>query len=290
MRIERSIMATDTPQHEEIKMASDQEEKAHQARKQLVSMRPGLLRARTTITLETVFGAYLFYGKHGENGRIIGLRNFANSLDIIWKNAPRDPWALWYLLRIETAIDQAQSALELLLQEYKIKLNHQKKFDYKPSFSLKPIQINIAFAAPLGYRAAKLVVTADDVIKLMLQAHHVDLVRDSEAKQALFKVGNHVRRALESAMTYREMNVSYKALKKMTAQAQKAIDALGEVPADILTGEKLPRHIPRVHLSTNKLRTQKAIWAEQMAEAFSWSVEESDDAVEINAGTNRYEK
>jgi len=122
---------------------------------------------------------------------------------------------------------------------------------------MKPIHIDIAFAAPLGFRAAKLVVTAGDVIKLMLQAHHVDLVMDSEAKQALFKVGNHVRRAFESAMTYREMNVSYKALKKMTAQAQKAIDALGEVPADILSCVKLPRHIPRMHLSTNKPHTQK---------------------------------
>lgn len=278
-------MAIENPQHEEIEGAGDQEEKAAQSRKQLARMRPGLLRARTTITLETMFGAYLFYGKYGENGRIIGLRHFANSLDKIWKNAPRDPWALWYLQRIETAIDQAQSALELLLQQYTLKLNHQEKFDYKPSFSMKPIHIDIAFAAPLGYRAVKLVVAADDVIKLMLQAHHVDLVRDSEAKQALYKVGNHVRRAFESAMTYREMNVSYKALKKMTAQAQKAIDALGEVPAEILSGEKLPRHVPRVHLSTNKPRTQKALWAEQMAEAFSWSVEESDDAVEINAGT-----
>ena len=104
-------------------------------------------------------------------------------------------------------------------------------------------------------------------------------------KQALFKVGNHVRRAFESAMTYREMDVSYKALKKMTAQAQKAIDALGEVPADILTGEKLPRHIPRMHLSTNKPRTQKATWAEQMVDAFSWTDGDSVDVVEINART-----
>jgi len=84
-------MATKTPQHEEIERASDLEEKADQARKQLARMRPGLLRARTTITLETMFGAYLFYGKYGENGRIIGLRRFANSLDKIWKNAPRIP-------------------------------------------------------------------------------------------------------------------------------------------------------------------------------------------------------
>ncbi len=278
-------MATEKPQHEEIEGTSDPEEKADQARKQLARMRPGLLRASTTITLETVFGAYLFYGKNGENGRIIGLRHFANSLDKIWKNTPWDPWALWYLLRIETAIDQAQSTLESLLQQYKHKLNHQKKFDCKPSFSLKPINIDIAFSAPLGFRAAKLVVTADDVIKLMLQAHHVDLISDSEAKQALFKVGNHVRRAFESAMTYREMNVSYKALKKMTAQAQKAIDALGEVPADILSGDTLPRHIPKMHLSTNKPRTQKAIWAEQMAEAFSWTDGDSVDAIEVNAGT-----
>jgi hypothetical protein len=99
-------MATENPQHEEIEGASDLEEKEDLARKQLARMRPGLLRARTTIRLETVFGAYLFCGKNGENGRIIGLRHFANSLDKIWKNASLDPWALWYLLRIETAIDQ----------------------------------------------------------------------------------------------------------------------------------------------------------------------------------------
>jgi hypothetical protein len=128
-------------------------------------------------------------------------------------------------------------------------------------------------------------VTADEAIKLMLQAHHVDLIRDSEAKQALFKVGNHVRRAFESASTYQPMNVSYEALKMMTAQAQDAIDALGRIPADILSGEKLPRHIPRMNLSTNKPRTQKAIWAEQMAVAFRWTDGDSVDAIEVNAGT-----
>ena len=81
------------------------------------------------------------------------------------------------------------------------------------------------------------------------------------------------------------MNVSYEALKMMTAQAQNAIDVLGRVPADILSGEKLPRHIPGMHLSTNKPRTQKAIWAEQMAEAFSWTDGDSVDVVEINART-----
>ena len=40
----------------------------------------------------------------------------------------------------------------------------------------------------------------------------------------------------------------------------------------------------RTHLSTNKPRTQKAIWVEQMAKAFSWSVEKSVDMVEIKAG------
>lgn len=74
----------------------------------------------------------------------------------------------------------------------------------------------------------------------------------------------------------------------MTAKVQKAIDALGQVPADMLPGDKLPRHVPRMHLSTNKPRTQKAIWAEQMAEEFGWSVDDSVDAVAIKAVTESH--
>jgi len=273
-------MTTESPQNEQIEVANENNKEVQHEIKQPAELRPGVLKGKTTITLETVFGAHLFYGKNVKDAQIIGLRNFANNLAIIWKNASHDPWALWYLIRIETAIDRAQTALESLLQRYKLKLNNQRKTTFKQSFSLDPIKIDIAFAAPLGFRAAKLVVTADEVIKLMLQAHHVDLIGDVEAKQELYKVGNHVRRAFESASTYRQMNVSYKQLKEMTAKAQKAIDALGDVPTDILSGDKLPRHIPKLHLSTNKPRTQKAIWAERMVEDFNRTDGDSDDAVE----------
>ena len=153
--------------------------------------RPGALRGVTTITLDTVPGADLYYGMNENKGsresggsvrRIIGLRRFNDLLTRIWENAPTDPWALWYLVRIEAAIDKSQARVESMLKAYRIQLNDWK-ITCKQSSSREPLKIEIKFAAPLGYRAANLVVTADDAIRLILHAHHVGMIEDGLAQK-----------------------------------------------------------------------------------------------------------
>lgn len=243
---------------------------------------PGALRGVTTITLETVPGAELYYGMHknkGSNGRtrrIIGLRRFNELLARIWTNAPTDPWALWYLVRIEAAIDKSQTQVENMLKTYRIQLNHWK-IAYKQSSSRDPLKIEVKFAAPLGYRAANLVVTADDAIRLIFDAHHVGMIEDALAQEDLHAVGRSVRGAFETASSYQDFKVNYKALKKRDPKVLQAIEKMGEVPPEILSGEKRPRQVPKMHLTTKKPETQKAFWLEKVANEFSH--DEGDEAV-----------
>ena len=241
---------------------------------------PGALRGMTTITLETVPGAELYYGMNrskGSNGRtrrIIGLRRFNELLARIWRNAPTDPWALWYLVRIEAAIDKSQTRVESMLKTYRNQLNDWK-ITYRQSSSRAPLEIEIKFAAPLGYRAVNLVVTADDAIRLILHAHHVGMIEDSLAQEDLHTVGRSVRGAFETAIRYQDFEVSYQALKKRDPIALQAIEKMGEVPAEILSGEKRPRQVPKMRLTTNKPETQKAFWLEKVVNEFS--PDESDE-------------
>ena len=219
---------------------------------------PGGLRGVTTITLETVSGADLYYGLNENKGsrrrggrvrRIIGLKRFNDLLTRIWENAPTDPWALWYLVRIEAAIDKSQTQVENMLKTYRIQLNHWK-IAYKQSSSRDPLKIEVKFAAPLGYRAANLVVTADDAIRLILHAHHVGMIEDAIAQEDLHAVGRSVRGAFETASSYQDFKVNYKALKKREPQALQAIEKMGEIPPEILSGEKIPRQVPKMRLTT----------------------------------------
>ena len=238
--------------------------------------RPGALRGDTTIDLHTVQGTYLYYGLNdGENRRIIGLRRFNEILTQIWINASTDPWALWYLVLLEAAIHKSQIQVERMLKQYKSKLDNWK-IRYKKSSSKDPVKIPVSFVAPLGFRAASLVVTADEAIRLILQAHHVGVIEDDLARIELHTIGKSVRSAFETASTYRNMKVSYKELKEGGPKALEAIKKMGEVPPEILSGKKRPRHVPKAHLTTKKPATQKAFWLEDAAIMFNHDESGSD--------------
>lgn len=260
----------------------NQQSKDLQQRTRRTNPHPGALRGVTTITLETVSGADLYYGLNENKGsggrvrRIVGLRRFNDLLTRIWENAPTDPWALWYLVRIEAAIDKSQARVESMLKDYRNLLN-DLKITYKQSSSRAPLKIEVKFAAPLGYRAANLVVTADDAIRLILHAHHVGMVEDSLAQGDLHAVGRSVRGAFETASSYQDFGVSYQSLKKREPQTLRAIEKMGEVPPEILSGEKLPRQVPKMRLTTNKPETQNAFWLEKVVNEFN--LDESDEAV-----------
>lgn len=249
--------------------------------------RPGALHGETTIDFHTVQGTYLYYGLNetkesasdGKNKRIMGLKRFNEILTRIWVNAPTDPWALWYLVRLEAAIDRSQAQVERMLKKYKDQLNNWK-ITFRKSSSKEPVQIQVDFVAPLGYRAANLVVTADEAIRLILQAHHVGMIDDALARQELHAVGKSVRRAFEKASTYRYFKVSYKGLKERDAIALEAIEKMGEVPHEILSGKKLPRHVPKLSLMTKKPITQE-YWLETAINEFKLDESEKGDTKKV---------
>ena len=246
---------------------------------------PGALRGVTTITLETVPGADLYYGLNENKGsrrsggrvrRIMGLKRFNDLLTRIWENAPTDPWAFWYLVRIEAAIDKSQARVESLLKAYGNRLN-EWKITCRQSSSREPLKIEVKFTAPLGYRAANLVVTADGAIRQILHAHHVGMIEDSQAQEELHAVGRSVRAAFETATHYHDFKVNYQALKKRDPRALQAIEKMGEVPPEILSGKQRPRQVPKMHLTTKKPETQKAFWLERVVDAFT--LDENDETV-----------
>lgn len=243
--------------------------------------RPGALKGDTTIDLHTVEGTYLYYGLNEGNQRIVGLRRFNEILTKVWINASTDPWALWYLVRLEAAIHQSQIQVERILKRHKDKLDNWK-IRYKKSSSKDPVKIPVSFVAPLGFQAATLVVTADEAIRLILQAHHVGVIVDELARIELHNVGKSVRRAFEQASTYRNMKVSYQELKEREPKALKAIEKMGEVPSEILSGKTRPRHLPKVHLTTKKPTTQKAFWLENAVNTFNHDESKGDAKLKSN--------
>ncbi len=126
------------------------------------------------------------------------------------------------------------------------------------SSSRDPLKIEVKFSAPLGYRAANLVVTADDAIRLILHAHHVGMIEDSLAQEELHAVGRSVRGAFETAIRYQDFEVSYQALKERANSAPGDRDDGGSSSRDTLR-EKTPSSGAENALNDEKAGNAKSL-------------------------------
>jgi integrating conjugative element protein (TIGR03761 family) len=211
--------------------------------------RPGVLRGRATLTLQTRQAQRLVKGRgtSAEKPAIIGLLGFANGVRTLWHGARSDdPYADWWLLQVEEILVQAGHELVSLEQGIAKRFEALGAIEVAPPVSVKPVRIALNFSNPYAFRAAGLIGRFDALACMILSARHVGLVERDEAEKTLHQGGRWVRRALQSPVGYRLIGVTRDDVGQGTAKAMQAVEAMGEIPDEVLSGTRRAPHAPTV--------------------------------------------
>ncbi len=218
-----------------------------------IDERPGVLRGGATLTLQTRQAQRLVKGRGytADKPAIIGLIGFANLVRSIWHGARADdPYADWWMLKIDEALELSQAALRAAEQEVAARFQAIDAIEVSAPTSMKPARIALNFSNPYAFRAARLVALYDGLVRSLLSARHVGLLARDETERALHFGGRQIRRALQSAVGYRFTAVTRLDVVQGTAKALQAQQAMGELPADILAGSRRAPHAPAAVTST----------------------------------------
>ncbi|MEA3275562.1 MAG: TIGR03761 family integrating conjugative element protein [Pseudomonadota bacterium] len=202
---------------------------------------PGALQGQAWLTLQTHHAQRLIRGRPAAAGKpaIIGLFGFADRLRGIWQGARQDdPYADWWLLKIHDALE----AVEHLIQVERVTLSDRlaslPALEVTVATSRKPFRTPLRFANPYAFRGARLLADYDEVARGVLTARHVGLVEGGDAERLLGCCAGKIRGLFCLPQGYRFLGVDRSALAQGTAKAEQARKAMGEVPEDVLSGER----------------------------------------------------
>lgn len=202
--------------------------------------RPGALRGQAWLTLQTRYAGRLVKGRQGAADRppITGLLGFANLLRAIWHGARTDnPYADWWLVKVDQALHLASEELDRAKAALEKRLAAGEGMDVDTAASVKPTRVKLQFANPYAYRGAQLLASYDGFARRVLSAQYVGLLTRDEAEQRLHQAAKPIRRAFASALGYRFLGINRVDVARRTAKAEQAVESMGAVPPEILSGE-----------------------------------------------------
>ena len=224
---------------------------------------PGPLRGTSKLKIETRRGYMIFEGRRANPEKnvsgIIGLVNFASTLRIIWDAAGNnDPYADWWLLKVEREIEEQESWITSKTEEYKSILDQYPNMTHEVSHSIKPIERDLRFSIPYSYRGAMLLMKHDELVKTIMTANHVGMVESFKAHNDIEKSSKAARKTFQAVAGYRFTGVNRDDVFVMNPVAQKAAELMGPCPSGILDDVVVPKFESSKSAVMRKLRLHKA--------------------------------
>lgn len=210
---------------------------------------PGRLRNWVEMTIQTRQAQRLVRGRRGGEGKppIIGLYRYGAMTRTLWSGASRDdPYADWGLLQIEQALEESKAEVKQLRSIVEQDMTRVSAMRIGLAQSLAPTKIELTFSNPYGYMGGWLLIEMDELVLSTLTARHVGLLKRDESERLLSEAGRAVRRAFASAQGYRVTAVTRQDIRESNRRAQRAIQAMGELPQNVIDGTLRAEHAPTV--------------------------------------------
>jgi len=207
----------------------------------------GRLQGEAWLEIHTYQAQRLIRGRNRSGGKpaITGLLGFATQLNMIWQAASEDdPYAHWWLIKIEEAIAQAQVFLADQVSQMGALCTGTARFQLGISQSQRPQTVLLQFATPYAYRAAQLLGEFDCLVCQCLTLKHVGAADPGQLTAIIETAAHQVRRVFSQPQGYRVFAVDRAEVRQHTQRAEQALAHFGELPADILAGERVPVFSP----------------------------------------------
>jgi len=195
----------------------DKTEESTEAKKEVqviprtIGEQPGGLRSETRMIIQTRQAQKIVVGRRrGKDVQpIIGLLDFGRRMKLLWLSAQADdPYADWYLLRIEASINEAKTIIVEKKQWLNEVLNAMEGFDVGIAHSLEPIQVSIVFQNPYGYMGAYLVSDYDALCCSVFTASHIGLIDRKMANSIMNAAGKSIRRTFDMVAKWKFTGVT----------------------------------------------------------------------------------
>jgi len=220
---------------------------------------PGPLRGISELILETRKGQMIFEGRRPDPDRkkaaIIGLRSFAHYLRIIWDTTTNnDPYADWWLLKVEREIEAKEKWINDMHNEYTKILGQFNNLSHEVAHSISPIRCELKFSIPYSYRGAMLLMKYDELVKIIMTANHVALVESKKAHKDIELSAKAARTVFHAVTGYRFTGVTRDDIYANNKIAEKASVLMGPCPTGILDDEVVPKFESGKSMIMRKLR------------------------------------
>ncbi|MCP3665642.1 MAG: TIGR03761 family integrating conjugative element protein [Gammaproteobacteria bacterium] len=208
----------------------------------------GALRGQAWLTVQTRQAQQLIRGRNGtpDKPMIIGLVGFADRLRVIWQAArDDDPYADWWLIKVDEALDHARDVLSQHQKELDDRLAQTKAMEVAVAESLRPYRIQLQFANPYAYLGAQLIAEYDTLVRTVLTCRHVGQMDDGSAQTIINHCARKIRGTFVVPQRYRLLGVDRKYLQRSSEKDPRALSLMGELPEDVLSGKHRASLVPR---------------------------------------------
>ncbi len=205
--------------------------------------RVGAMRGEVWLILQTYQAQSLVRGRRRREDKpaIIGLLYFADRLKTLWQAARHDdPYADWWLIKIEQAIIQCRARLGRLFEQFSTVLASQDSLHLTLAESSKPQRIDLQFANPYAFRAAQMLAEFDRLMCAVLTARHIGLASSQTLDEHIHASSRWLRGVFALPLGYQCYDIDRVAVIRGAERALEARERMGELPDDILRGETLP--------------------------------------------------
>ena len=189
---------------------------------------PGRLRGKSTLVLETRHAQMIFEGRKGNieknKAEIVGLKKFASLLKSIWQASSNDdPYADWWLIKIERALESATEELSKQITRFNKLLSVEQNLKHEVSHSIEHIELELRFSIPYAFQGAKLLMIHDELVRTLLTANHVGVSDNRTIRKALHESGRKVRGTFQTVTGFRYTGLTREEIKSGNAKALKAM-------------------------------------------------------------------
>lgn len=210
--------------------------------------RPGQTVTEGEITIHTRLAHRLFYGRRGIDGvePIIGLVRFVSNTNTICGAATKDdPYADQRLLEIEDLMQGAETYMreELASLNDLLDAKSARRVKIKSIGSSKPSTFQLKFQYSYGFLAADLLGLFDELANTALAAQHVGRLFRDDWQRIMYAAGRKMRHLFFRSSGFRHSGARRNDFAANNARAQAAIEKYGDLPADVLRGDRRPKYV-----------------------------------------------
>jgi len=216
----------------------------------------GSLRSDVTITLHTFHAFRVWNGvrRSAELEEAVrfrgipGMQNYFAITNLIKLASGRDdPFADWWMIKLEERIAEARQRMDKFSQELNAVMKRvPAQISISDNLNQKPLNLPLYVGSHLGFHGVYLLTTYDELVRKVLLANHTGLLGRLDMESYIDLGAHELRSLIELANRFRNTGASRDDMAANNARAREAVEKLGLPPEDILKGIRRSEFAPRI--------------------------------------------